>query len=964
MINYFHEKRNMIKEALTELSQILNVKTENDLIAKLIGAEVNGNIDLNNINFLLNDIKLDDLVKYILDMQNGGTFLNEFEANIKSFISGDEGESDLTKKINDKEQRLFTITHESEQENYNFLSTSKISKIIGDGSKYNQQTSSPTKQNPSFGVVQFHSTTLNYANRGAGFASVFLSAVPSTEISKCVPFFDLQIISSANTILKSDRGQSTPNGLSLIKYLSKDVRNDSALDMQRAKRFTTSADLGGKLKSEEVINVAYAGMELFTAPQTMNYVGEKFRDTSFLDKSSERRNILDPKRPFMTVKSFDVNVVPASGMLSSTSATLSLTLHDRSRLSDISELVVPGTLNQVEILIEYGWSHPRKDTPYGKLLNACRVVNKFRVSSTSYNFTPAGEMDITLTMFSKGIDDIAFGLITDDGVKHTMDELTVLLKEIKAIKKKLVKVPSYSQIADSQILGKLNSTNNILTLDNKEIEEVKKIIVKLSNDLKDLQNTDVKSTLKNMTTKLNKALDNTSVLKKDLTTTVNKLLADIRKGDDPFLKDKTYKGAPKKKTHVSFAKLATIFMAKNIAANKNFDEVQLVFYPMNEYSGYCRDDDVGSFPINISKFKKYFSERIKENYTMSIIQFIGFMNSIFFSNLASDAYGFGSIYQRDENGQSKVKSNAKKKNILAEKENVLVEAYGGKGSALKFKKPSIQLVIETVPHINDPNKSICRMHFFDASTTSYSSYYDVYQAALDSNYSTFNREAIDKEHTHIKKGGNSQASARGDHGKVYAQSANDIFQNPLFNNFFKSKQIKVIEKNEAGQNVEKNQEVVYINGGPNKIRSFFTYTMPTLKYGTEASGIINANLSTSTDPTLQAIHMKKQFQKNAHSPDADSDDGMPLKTLRTSLELECYGCPFIIFGQQFFVDFQTNTTADDVYAVKGFSHKIAPGSFSTNVQLVPLQREGQFESILKSTQKLINEIDITNESLE
>jgi hypothetical protein len=934
-----------LQEAVRELAHIYNVKTDSDLLATLIGIDSSvKSINEGQVEFAMNQFETEELVKHILDVQNGGSFLNEFEINVDNFLSGDV-DSDISNKVNGHPKRLFTITHESESSTKKYISTKKISDVLNDKSEINRNISAPTKDQPSIGVVQFHSMALNYCQRNTGIAAVFLSSIPSTELSKCVPYFDMQIISSANSFETEQGERNNPSGIGLVKFLSRDITdNETSNFLRRASVF--GGDENGNNVEEN--KYAFAGMELFTMPQTANYVGEKYRDLDVFDTSNDRRNVIDSKRPFMTVKSFDVQVSPGRGLMKSTRATMQLTLHDRSRLSDITELVTPGKLNQVEILVEYGWSHPRPDTPYGKLLNAARIINKYRVSATSYTFTPAGEMDISLTMFVKGRSELAFGMVTDRYIRHDMDELDKILREIQNIKKKITNVPTFAQIAETDILGKMNSANSVLSLDQKVLNEVRKLSIKLGNDAKEINNVNKKETLNNMSDKLESAFEKTSSLKTKLVSAKNKLKRSISLGDDPFLKDKKYRNSPKTSTHVSFAKICLNFIAKNLAMSNSFDEVQLIFYPMNAYSSYCRDDDVGSFPINKTNFKKFFDKRLETNSTMTIMQFIGFMNKLFFSNLASDAYGFGSVYTRSKDGAAELKS--KSSNASNATDRVLNAAYGSDNAELRFKKPRIQLVMETVPHVANKNTSICRLHLFDAAANSYTSYYDVYRATIAANVSTFNKQAIDKEHSHIKDSQDTQRSVKGDHGEIYAQSANKIFNNPIFSNFFKTTKINTSE----GE-----KEVLYVNGGPNKIRSFLAYNMPTIKYGTEASGVINANLATSTDPTLQMIHMKKQFQKNAHAPDADADDGIPLKILRTTLDMECFGCPFIFFGQQFFVDFATNTTADDVYAISGMSHKITPGSFTTNIKMHPMQKEGLFESITRTTNKLLNEIQIT-----
>jgi hypothetical protein len=46
------------------------------------------------------------------------------------------------------------------------------------------------------------------------------------------------------------------------------------------------------------------------------------------------------------------------------------------------------------------------------------------------------------------------------------------------------------------------------------------------------------------------------------------------------------------------------------------------------------------------------------------------------------------------------------------------------------------------------------------------------------------------------------------------------------------------------------------------------------------------------------------------------------------------GCPLLQFGQSFYVDFGTGTSADNIYTVTSFSHKITPGDFSTSAKLI------------------------------
>ena len=134
-----------------------------------------------------------------------------------------------------------------------------------------------------------------------------------------------------------------------------------------------------------------------------------------------------------------------------------------------------------------------------------------------------------------------------------------------------------------------------------------------------------------------------------------------------------------------------------------------------------------------------------------------------------------------------------------------------------------------------------------------------------------------------------------------------------------------------------------IAGGPDQLRGILAANMPTLKYGTEFSGILNASLATNSDSTMETIHMQRQG--GASGTDDGFDAGLPMTVKPVTLSIETFGCPYVNFGQQFFVDFQTNTTIDDIYAVTGASHTLTPGEFKSSIKLTPLNKTGQYRNL-------------------
>lgn len=136
-----------------------------------------------------------------------------------------------------------------------------------------------------------------------------------------------------------------------------------------------------------------------------------------------------------------------------------------------------------------------------------------------------------------------------------------------------------------------------------------------------------------------------------------------------------------------------------------------------------------------------------------------------------------------------------------------------------------------------------------------------------------------------------------------------------------------------------------IKAGGLALRTIMSEYMPTLKYGASNSGIINAQLSTMSNPAMETIHMQRQ-NRTAEREVGPYDDGVPLLVKPVELSIDTFGCPFLAFGQQYFVDFNTNTSIDDIYIVTGLSHEISPGNFKSSIKLMPMNKLGKFRSMI------------------
>ena len=150
-----------------------------------------------------------------------------------------------------------------------------------------------------------------------------------------------------------------------------------------------------------------------------------------------------------------------------------------------------------------------------------------------------------------------------------------------------------------------------------------------------------------------------------------------------------------------------------------------------------------------------------------------------------------------------------------------------------------------------------------------------------------------------------------------------------------------------------------IKGGVNTLKSFVRKGMPTITIGSQHSAITNASLQSQQDPAMASMMMLGSGEEGALDGQGARDAGMPLRITPSELSLDTYGCPLYLFGQQFFVDFGTNTSIDNVYAIAGISHTLTPSEFKSSLKMRPLLSYGKYRvlgDVLGNALKAIGEL--------
>ena len=500
-----------MREAMRQLGSFYGVKDKNSFVQVLIKRAAAGQSEKNPSSSEMSqqaketNANLSVLADAIISLQGEGVFSDQLKTVFDNYIDGQRSNDPQdqvakvlsepgTKSTTDTCPISLTLPMNGGKELKGYLRGVGVNEMF-DTVEVDFKNSLDEDRR-AISIVEFHHPYLNFANRDSAASSIFLMALPSIEISKAVPFFDMKTIVKGDpiqTLNQSGAEEENPmafgNGISIYKFLNGERVEKGNAVVQKLAAMTpvefqkTPRELSGGTQHKDappkVVDsaVTVAGMEIFTSPQTLvdgTLIHEDLDATSFnYGNGAQPKNIpvenkvLDKFRPLMTVKSFTVQVTPATGMLATKAADVKLTLHDKTRMNQIMPFIVPGQLGDVEFLIEWGWSHPVGDpeiNPYGALINSMRCKEKYGIMNSSYSFTATGEVEITLKLYTKGASNATFELVstTKDG-KNPADILKELVNAIRS-QMRALKQHGYTMNAEMgapDVLGKASSVGGI-----------------------------------------------------------------------------------------------------------------------------------------------------------------------------------------------------------------------------------------------------------------------------------------------------------------------------------------------------------------------------------------------------------------------------------------------------------------------------------------------------------------------
>lgn len=904
-------------------------------------------------------------------------------------VTANNGISEGTRATISRTIKIFCATNTADQGNNtgqidpNDFYQPLIGPVIGQESGQgiiNRNPKNPTKLEPTLSAFQINSVLALPTSKNTNGICLYLNGVPSLELARSVPYLDIKFLFGRDPYRISD-GRLQTN--SLLRAIEGAISvNGNRVLQTLAEANTVSGSAEGSRSQLGVTSVA--GMEMFLQPQLL------VNGNEFFNPQTRAVPVLDPFRPLLTFKDFSVEVAQAAGMASYKTAKLGFVLHDRSRMTEVAEFLKPDLYGATELLIEYGWSHPDAaygngtnvimENPYGVLINGMRVKEKYGIRNIQAAFDDSGQVGITLDLFMKGADELRSVQIAsaETGTTEIIREIENLSSLIHAYERRLTPTNSTQvrspEIRGSQILQNASDYQSHIQLS----QEILSNLREFRQSLQRTRNVD----RQRVVTPLLNALDNLyrnrtspsrtsdssgGAVARLSTTTQRSIEEKMRRiatpNNDPFLPTNLERGTRESRlgrlrrtngstntntavrqanidltnmaSHVSLGKLLLNFVGIPLCLTNKFDDVQFLFYPFNAYAGKANSLNISQFIVDTAFFIRQYTrlrtESVSRSANLSLAEFLSFLTSTILDDNGAESYGIWSAFERvfdASTGIESVQGRGNQVEFQQRMENILRNQTPD-GT---FKMPQIDFFLETLPGKNTEEagdgvlgtnleRSILRIHVYDKQCTQYEAQSSILGSSRDSILCSIGSVP-------------QTATSLGNNDVLETHRANFVAVRQLAGNLVE----------EVGQGTGQYR----VTGGAQRIKEFVMATMPYIVYGMNGTAIRgNASLQSQQDSALSTINMLRSLRNDPLEPNGEQPGGIPLSIIPAQLSFNTYGCPLIDFAQQFFIDFQTGTSWDNIYGVVGLSHKLTPGDFVTEIKFAPLDAYGKYRSMIE-----------------
>jgi hypothetical protein len=933
-------RKELYENAVSELQRFVPAVNGEEFVRRLLAGTAEAAAANTTVTPVPGDFA--GILSSITDLINGGKFTDEIINDIDEFLSSKDVNNQNVLE-NSEAQRLrefvrFTIPSKRISRNKISTAAGIISGARSFGTKgigdekwlyylpetYSLQKDSAerSKSAPDISVIEILEPRVGTKVRDTTGLSIFSSIIPTHIISRAVPYVAVKVYSS-DIVQPRNNGVKTANSFNIIRYLRGYAPIVGETEPTLAMLLQGSSTSAGEPRP--------GGMELFTMPQTLVSNLDDINDSNLFPVRP-----VDRFRPLLTLNSLTLDIVSAgAGMMSYKNASMNVTLHDRGRLAEVASLVKPGAYSSTEVEIEYGWSidpgsknakldevnkkltgFALQDDVFSQFVDSLKCKEKFGVTNSSFQFDDAGQVTISLSLFTKGAFEARSYDISAESNKNSAQTIKELLDSIN---KAISTNATIESMLSESILSAASSDDGGVSLDESSFATLKSEVEKL-NKTGGKPSAVVATALSNLIKTSEDVRASGAVAAGDI---INELFnedeifpptGDIAQSSDsttpwkwPGSNTKDYAGGS-----ISLGRLLLRAVALPLSKSSKFDEIQLIFGKINPRAGYVRGLSMAAFPLDKKKLENDIKELYKKNIQVSASMLVALIGQNHVGSVSYPAYGFSAQYDKEgdlvKGGSTKI-------------EEILVNA----GIAdSKFVMPKLQVNFECVPHVADESKTILRIHVTDESASPFLEYSELVNATRTDGSFLIDSQALNSG---SQPGFPDLNTAWAD----LQPGSIDKNRNSLINELEKRGAIvKAGDKTYRGIDLTK----LFEPSSPAAVKRFIAEGLPVIRYGNSAGMIKNISVSSISDPALATINIIKSDESESDSPASTRKKGLPMIVTPTEVTMDMLGCPLINFGQSVYIDFGTGTTVDNIYACTSVTHTFNPGEFSTSAKFI------------------------------
>jgi hypothetical protein len=903
--------------------------------------------------------------------------------------------------------------------------------------------------------------------------STFFGSLSTIELSKCLPYLDVKFILPGEVKTKGANIFKTASLTQFLDGTNISVFNTSDNYRVLEASFVRDAGIegGGNTRKQ---NAVETNLSVFTMPQTINNFDEQnvghLESFSKELKGNEDNNLFernnsvhDYTKPFLTIKSFNIDVAPTQGLMSFKTGKLSLVLHDKTRMADIAPFIKPDLFGSfgAEIAIKYGWSHmdainentssqQKKDQNYfAKFLNEKKVYEKYIITNSSYSIDANGQVNIDLAIAMKGPVSLrAINFETEKPKKINSDLLNYRKKRVEksrdALKKTSLTINSGSNLFTDAIVGEFKSNldvnskkklNKITKADrtlgkfrskirkakNSKGASLEKWIPLVDGFFRKLEPQEIWITrgTKRLSVEGKGAVYNAEIAltpaeansiwslyvaivylitsaksaieskRGEQTKKIEGLLQKLTEGlsledaffdnenyadvesitsDTLFNKNMNHKGyftsitgldsndANKKELtpYVSLGNIILAIIGSHLSFSRGYDEIQVVSYTLNDHAGAASNKNISSLIVEKNELNKFLGDLFKNGAQYTLESLLTQIVKKFFTTRYCFNYGLRDLYRINENGNVEPNTESKKPNefekVVNERLQLIHKRKFGKSSKenniadITFVMPKIKLSFDTMTTDNSGGvDTILRVSVFDQNDNPFTSVTSIMNKIFDSDVQNAISD-INKRRISLKAEQNNSRN----YSKIKREFINEnarVVESLVKKGFLKEVNNQLVINTSSSYAFDSIKE---------RLKGF----MPSLTYGTHNSAIIDASISTINEAKLNTVYLTRPGRNDTTlKTKVRYQQDLPLRILPSQVSMTIFGCPFVNFAQYLFLDFETNTTIDNQYAVTGIKHEITPGKFTTQLTLAYGDAYGKYENIVDTLSRTAQEIE-------